>query len=113
MAVTKLSIVILYQRIFVTRTFRIWTWIVGSFIALWWFGNFFGDALICIPVRKNWEPDTPGHCGNKHLLFILPPIAGIFTDAVLLIMPLPMLRTLHVPRLQKFGLAGLFFLGGL
>ena len=113
MAVTKMSILLLLRKIFVHPIFRMCTTIVGVVIFLWGFGNFFADALICIPVQKNWVPDRPGHCGNKHLLFILPPIAGIVTDVVLLIMPMPMLRTLHVPRIQKFGLAGLFCLGGL
>lgn len=113
MAVTKLSILLLFRRIFVQPLFRTCTTIVGIIIGLWWFGNFFADALICIPVEKNWIPDLPGHCGNKHLLFILPPIAGIVTDVMLLVMPMPMLRTLHVPRIQKVGLAGLFCLGGL
>ncbi|KAI4245700.1 MAG: hypothetical protein LQ352_006520 [Teloschistes flavicans] len=112
MAATKLSILLLFRRIFVQSVFRTCTTIVGVIIALWWFGNFFADALICIPIRKNWIPDLPGHCGNKHLLFILPPIAGIVTDVMLLVMPMTMLRTLHVPRMQKFGLAGLFCLGG-
>ncbi|KAL8900402.1 MAG: hypothetical protein Q9192_001085 [Flavoplaca navasiana] len=112
MAATKLSILLLFRRIFVQPLFRTCTTIVGVIIGLWWFGNFFADALICIPVEKNWIPDLPGHCGNKHLLFILPPIAGIVTDVMLLVMPMPMLKTLHVPRIQKFGLAGLFCLGG-
>lgn len=114
MAATKLSILLLFRRIFVQPIFRTCTTIVGIIIGLWWFGHFFADALICIPVQKNWIPDSPGHCGNKHLLFILPSIAGIGTDVMLLTMPMPMpmpmpmLKTLHVPRIQKVGLAGLF-----
>ncbi|KAL8696782.1 MAG: hypothetical protein Q9201_007480 [Fulgogasparrea decipioides] len=112
MAATKLSILLLFRRIFVQPLFRTCTTIVGVVIALWWFGNFFADALICVPIQKNWRPDLPGHCGNKHLLFILPPIAGIVTDVMLLVMPMTMLRTLHMPKIQRFGLAGLFCLGG-
>ncbi|KAL9608396.1 MAG: hypothetical protein Q9167_006776 [Letrouitia subvulpina] len=111
-AASKLSILLLYRRIFATLTFQAWTRVVGVFIALSFVGNLFADAFFCIPIRKNWEPEAQGHCGNKHLLIVLPPIAGILTDIMLLLMPLPMLRTLHVPRAQKFGLAGLFFLGG-
>lgn len=62
-AVTKLSILLLFRRIFVQTFTRTCTTIVGVVIALWWFGNFFADALICIPVQKNWIPDLLGHCG--------------------------------------------------
>ena len=86
---------------------------MGIIVTLWWIGNFFADALICIPVQMNWDPTVKGHCGNARLLGIVTPLPWIATDLAILILPLPMIWHLHLPTLQKFGLVGLFLLGGL
>ena len=80
---------------------------------VWWAATILADNLICIPASKNWNPTIAGHCGNKHLLAILPPIPWIVTDVVVLILPITMVWKLHLPRLQRFGLAALLLLGGL
>jgi hypothetical protein len=82
-------------------------------MVFWWIGTILADTLICIPIEHNWNPTIPAHCGNKQLLAIIPPIPWIVTDLVILLMPLPMVWKLHLPRLQRVGLVGLFLLGGL
>lgn len=103
----------LYHRIFITPAFRLATKIIGVIITFWWIGTILADILICIPVEHGWNPTIPGHCVNKKLLFIIPPIPWIVTDLAVLFMPLPMVWKLQMPRLQRVGLAGLFILGGL
>ena len=82
-------------------------------MVLWWIGTILAHCLICIPIELNWNPTASGHCGNKQLVAIIPPIFWIVTDLVIIIMPLPMVWNLHLPRLQRVGLAALFMLGGL
>ena len=113
LAITKLSVLVLFYRIFAKPLFRFFVWILGAIVILWWIGAFFADALICIPVQHNWDPEVPGHCGNKNLLAIITPIPWIVTDLVIVLMPLPMVWHLHLPRLQRVGLGILFLLGGL
>lgn len=103
----------LFHRIFITPAFRLATKILGGIMLFWWIGTIFADTLICIPIAHNWNPRIPAHCGNKQLLAIIPPIPWIVTDLVILLMPLPMVWKLQLPRLQRVGLAGLFLLGGL
>jgi hypothetical protein len=110
---TKLSLLVLFHRIFVTPTFRNATKIIGMIVVLWWVGTILADSLICIPIEHNWNPEIPAHCGNKQLLAIIPPIPWIATDLALLLMPMPMVYKLHLPGLQRVGLAALFLLGGL
>lgn len=82
-------------------------------MVFWWIGTILADTLICIPIQHNWNLTFLAHCGNKQLLAIIPPIPWIVTDLVILLMPLPIVWKLHLPRLQRVGLAGLFLLGGL
>lgn len=103
----------LFHRIFVTPGFRLTVKVIAVMMVIWWIGTVLADSLICIPIKHNWIPSVPAHCGNKKLLFIIPPIPWIITDAVILIMPLPMVWKLQLPTIQRVGIAGLFLLGGL
>jgi hypothetical protein len=110
---TKISLLMLFHRIFVSKLEKNATKVIGVIVVLWWIGTLLADTLICIPAQRNWKPETPGHCGNKQLLAILPPIPWIATDLAMMILPMPMVYKLRVPVLQRVGLALLFMLGGL
>lgn len=110
---SKISLLMLFHRIFITPVFRVATKIIGITMILWWIGTILADTLICIPIQNNWNPEIPARCGNKKLLAILPPIPWIVTDLVILLMPMPMVYKLHLPGIQRLGLAGLFLLGSL
>lgn len=109
----KISLLMLFHRIFITPGFRMATKIIGAIVILWWIGTILADTLICIPVAHLWNPEIPAHCGNKLLLDVIPPIPWIVTDLAILLMPMPMVYKLHVPGFQRLGLAGLFLLGSL
>jgi hypothetical protein len=110
---TELSLLVLFHRIFVTPTSRNATTITRMVIVLWWVGTVLADILICIPIEHSWNTEIPAHCGNKQLLAIIPPTPWIATDLALLLMPMPMVYKLHLPGLQRVGMAALFLLGGL
>ena len=82
-------------------------------VTCWWISISFAVAFICSPVKSEWNPDVPGHCGNQYLLNIIDPIPWILTDFAILIAPMPMVRKLHMPTRQKVALAGIFLIGGL
>lgn len=112
-SLAKGSVLILFHRIFITPKFRLAVWIVGTVAFLWWFAAFFALALLCIPVKKNWDPTVEGHCGDSKLLELTTPVPWIATDLAVLLLPLPMIYNLHMPRNQRMALGGLFFLGSL
>lgn len=82
-------------------------------VTAWWIAVFFGDAFICFPVNSVWNPDVPGHCGSEYVFNVAVPIPWIVTDFAILLVPLPMVRNLHIATRQKVALAGLFLVGGL
>ena len=87
---------------------------MGVVVILWWFGNFFADLLICIPVEYSWNQKIGGaHCGSHRLLYMITPIPWIVTDLTILILPIPMAWSLQMPRKQKIAITGVFLLGGL
>lgn len=110
---TKSALLILYHRVFIVPAFRAATKVLGVTMTLWWIGTILADTLICILVSHNWDPTVLARCGNKDLVAKIPPVPWIVTDLVVLLMPMTMVWKLHLPRLQRVGLAGLFLLGGL
>lgn len=111
-ASAKVAILILYYKVFATRGFRIAVWTLAAIVAVWYVGTVLAGALICMPVEYNWNKNIKGHCGSTKLNRDLNPLPWIITDFAILVMPIPMVRKLQLPRSQKFGLAGLFLLGG-
>lgn len=112
-ASAKMAILILYYKVFATKKFRTWVWIIGTIVVLWWIGVVLAEALICIPVAYNWNKSIKGHCGSSEWNRNLNPLPWILTDAAILVMPIPMIRKLQLPRIQRLGLIGLFLLGGM
>ncbi|KAF9890233.1 hypothetical protein FE257_006145 [Aspergillus nanangensis] len=110
-AFVKLSILELYRRLFPVRPMIIGVNIVGALVVLWCFGVCLIGAVTCIPFRKLWEPEIPGGCINLAQFYYGLQIPNIVTDAVILAMPMRVVWNLHVPRMQKMLLSGIFLLG--
>ena len=71
------------------------------------------DLFQCRPIRKNWDRGVPGWCANKNAFYYANAGIMLATDCVLYGMPLVFTRGLRLRRGQKWGLRGLFGLGGL
>ena len=109
---SKVAVLILFYRIFIQRGFRLAALALGAITTLWWLGTLLADILICLPPAYNWNPTIEAQCGNKQLLWIIPPIPWIITDLAVVILPLPVIWELHMPLFQRMGLVALFLLGG-
>lgn len=67
--------------------------------------------LQCLPVRKFWERDYPGHCLPDDPAFHI--LAGftIAYDFVIMLLPMPILYSLQISTQRKIALIGVFSLG--
>ena len=102
----------LLHRIFAVTRFRLVTWALGVITILWGVACILVGTLNCLPIESLWNPNIPGHCGDQLKIQIAEPIPWIVTDFAVLIAPLPMIKNLHLPLGQKWGLAGVFLMGG-
>ncbi|GAB7350189.1 hypothetical protein MBLNU459_g0851t1 [Dothideomycetes sp. NU459] len=109
---TKVSIVFQYLRIWsVQRGFRIICYAVLGFIisiAIW---TVFGSVWLCAPARKFWDPSVSGTCQDKFPNFFANAGLSIVTDLILIIMPMPFLKSLRLPIRQKIAVMFVFALG--
>lgn len=110
---TKLSLLLMYYRIFRVPYFKKMAWAVGIFVMAWVVCITFLFIFICVPVEKLWYPDIPGRCINQVATWIANAASTLLTDVIILMMPMPQLWSLQLTTREKIGLTCAFGLGSL
>lgn len=112
--ITKLSILLLYLRIFVPSGRPKFYYIVHFVI---WFNLLFYIANLpieiwsCIPREKIWDPLLPGHCINNELVFVAGGIINVISDFTILALPIFSIWHLQMPTQRKVGVSAVFATG--
>ncbi|KAK3712108.1 hypothetical protein LTR37_009199 [Vermiconidia calcicola] len=109
--ITKASILVQYLRIFSSRTIRLCCCAILLILlpaACW---GIFGGTFLCSPTAKLWKPELPGHCKSARNYWYSVAGMNIGLDFITLLLPLPAIHGLHLPRKQKFALLFVFLLG--
>lgn len=112
LAVTKVSIIMQYMRVFVgtmiQRICRI-TLVVVIIYGLW---TFWSAVFTCFPVAKFWDKTIKtGYCINFTALWFTNASINIVTDLIVFSLPMPVIRSLNLPKKQKIGLMLIFAVG--
>lgn len=108
---TKLSLLLMYYRIFRTPAFKKVVICVGAFVVCWAFTATILFTFICVPVQKLWYPDIPGHCVSELGVWLSNAGSTIFSDIVILLLPVPQIWRLNLRKEEKIGLTFVFGLG--
>ncbi|GIZ46853.1 hypothetical protein CKM354_000996200 [Cercospora kikuchii] len=112
MAIAKLSLLIYYHKLSPSRWFRYLIYAVGTFIIVYSTAMFFAVIFACKPIDKSWDFTIEnGQCMDKDAIYL--GHAGLNTGTTLLLfgIPVPIMLKLEIPKLQKFGLAAMLFVG--
>lgn len=108
----KLTFLLQFRRVFPLPAFQRLCDMFMIFLAAWTVAGIVGGVAICLPFEKNWDPqDRAWLCEKRFWFWLGHGIVHVVTDVVLCIMPLPLLRTLPLPPVQKVVLIGIFCLG--
>ncbi|KAL5337307.1 hypothetical protein BJX70DRAFT_248425 [Aspergillus crustosus] len=108
---TKISMVLLYMRLFPTRTYRIVLTVLLVLIVCSGLWMVLGTLLICIPVQAFWDRSIPHTCLSRGLVWYFNSGLQIAGDLILVILPMPQLLKLRIPLRQKICLIFIFALG--
>jgi hypothetical protein len=75
-------------------------------------GIFFAMIFACNPVQRGWDVTiTTGSCINRPALYIATAGLGIYTDIVLLAIPIPVILRLQMPSTEKILTLFVFVVG--
>ncbi|OJJ37785.1 hypothetical protein ASPWEDRAFT_50858 [Aspergillus wentii DTO 134E9] len=110
----KLSVLLLYRRIFQLT----WTLYFCAFLSIGYaISVSTAISLACVPTSFFWTqwvyPLSGGHCRiNLYEFYLWNGVANLFTDVIILCLPMPIVWGLQMPRGQKLAISGIFLLGG-
>ncbi|PBP17006.1 putative integral membrane protein [Diplocarpon rosae] len=107
----KVSILLMYYRIFPVRSMKIAAYVMSIITVLWWIPLMILTQTHCLPYEKLYKPWVPGHCVNEQALIFALSITSIITDIIILSLPIPHVWRLHTTRTQKISLIVIFLLG--
>ncbi|THC95577.1 hypothetical protein EYZ11_004949 [Aspergillus tanneri] len=108
----KASILMQYFRVFPIQRMRRISWVMIGILATYGTWAVLSAFLNCIPVAKFWDPTIPGYCLSMKGLWFSNASMHIATDLAILIIPIPALAALDLPKRQKIALISIFALGG-
>ena len=107
----KYSAILFYIRVLrlhATR-YRMNVYIASGLVTAWIIFAILSTIFECTPIRKAWLPLKSGHCLNGYQWFLGSAISSVIIDFYIMLLPLPVLWTLHTGRSRKIVLIGFFF----
>lgn len=111
MSFIKFSIARFYWTIFPQRYFR-WALIaVAAFMAGWFISADLVSIFQCTPVERLWDKTKEGTCVNFGVFALVTAALNVFTDLVILALPVPLILKLKMSQRKKVLLILTFALG--
>jgi hypothetical protein len=109
---TKVSILVQLLRVFPTRHFRISCYYMLAIVLVYGTWAASSNLFICNPVSFFWNngPDKIGYCMDRKSIWYTNAAVNIAQDLIIILLPMPLVRTLQIPRSQKRGLVTLMMI---
>lgn len=97
----------------VSRSFRLSVFITMFVVTASGISILFYSIFQCYPIRAAWDSSITGVCINRVASYKATAILGVITDAMIIVIPVPLVMGLKMSWQKKFGLMALFGLGSL
>ncbi|KAJ5720786.1 uncharacterized protein N7483_008720 [Penicillium malachiteum] len=108
----KVSILLYYQRIFVTRGFQIAVWIYVSILLAWGFAMIMAQLFCSKPITAAWDPYAVNALRFNYDAFSVTFAAmSLVFDLIVLCFPIPVIHQLMMSTHRKLKVLGIFWLG--
>lgn len=95
------------------KTFSLTVKITGLIVVAWWISFFIAIIFSCYPVQGFWDRSIDAKCFNENNFSYAITSTELVTNILMLVLPIPWLLKLHLPRGKKITLFGIFMLGSL
>ena len=111
LSVTKISILLFFSRIFVSRWFLISVRILIISVILYAITFTLILALQCHPIRAFWDRSLDRNCLNTQAAVYASAAISIFQDILILLLPIPELISLQVSMRKRVNVMVMFSVG--
>lgn len=113
----KLSVLLFYHRVFpnsaTTLKFKFGLYTLAGLSVILGLGTFIGCVFECDLTDLYWDRTSYGLCINLKAFLLSTAILNLFTDILILILPISVVWKLQVSKSHKVAVSGMFLLGGL
>ncbi|KAI1823889.1 hypothetical protein F4861DRAFT_301591 [Xylaria intraflava] len=109
----KISVCLLYRRIFATRSYLTLSTIAMGVATAWFVSVFIVNLIICIPVDLFWNRKKGEECLNFDLFYLLIGIFETIIDTLILVLPIRAVSNLKMSLKTKIVVSGIFLVGGI
>ena len=110
----KVSVLLLYSRLFPTRKFLVAVRLVGGLCIAWFLASFLVTVFQCKDIAGAWDNSRRQHCLPVEVFTPVIGLTGLATDIITLCLPIPVVWRLDELRVrQKVTLSGIFLMGSL
>jgi len=105
-ALSRISVVLLYLRIFTSRAARICCWAVISFLIANCVSTIIAAQFECIPFTFMWDKTIEGgRCFDQLLWYKLSNIPNVVADVAIMLLPIRTVFYLKASMMRKLGIA--------
>ena len=114
LGVVKISILLFYRRLFIIRPFKIASGVLMAVVASWAIAFTIATVAQCQPLAYFWEYfelEYPGHCIQVRLMYQALAYSDLLLDVLVLVLPIPMVISLHMPWKTKIKVLDILMLG--
>ena len=111
----KLSLLLLYRRVFTSESFRRRSLVVGAACVIWLLAEVCAGILQCRPFHAAFDPELlfTDRCIDLRAYYWGITAANVVLDIVLICLPIREVWQLQISLRGRLGLIGVFVLGGL
>lgn len=111
---SRMSVVILYLRIFTSKPARLACWFVMAFLAANCVATIIAAQLECAPLAYTWDKSIPGEkCFNLILWYQLTNFPNIAADLMIMVLPIRTVWGLKASTARKSGIAAVCLTGSM
>lgn len=82
-----------------------------GYVLLYAAGSIAATIFECTPIERVWDHAIDGTCVNLTAFWYTNAVANILGDFGILLLPMPVVKSLQLPSRQKWGLTMVFGLG--
>lgn len=101
-----------YRRVFTSPKFLFWNAMSIRLVIAYMLSSVIGAIFICWPIRKYWDAvHQEGWCADMTVWWYTNATLNIVSDFLIVLMPMPVIKSLQLARKPKFLLMGVFALG--
>ncbi|KAI9678962.1 MAG: hypothetical protein M1829_001947 [Trizodia sp. TS-e1964] len=111
LGLVKLSVLLVYHRVFITPAFKKALYIMAGLIVAKTIAFEFVVLFQCHPISDTWNLGDSRNCINFDFALTFSSTFNMVSDFAILILPLPVVWTLKISRRKKVILTGVFCIG--